>query len=103
MKINGQDRFSERDAEHFRLVEPYNFSNVMPSKFMYTYNFGVNPDSYQPSGTINFSRIDGSSMLFNFNMNSSIPGTNDIDIKIYAINYNILLISNGMGGMKYSD
>jgi hypothetical protein len=103
MKLNGHDRFSERDAEHFRLVEPYNFSNVIPDKFMYTYNFSVNPDSYQPSGAINFSRIDNSSMMFNFNINSSVPGNNDIDIKIYAINYNILTISNGMGGVKYND
>tara|TARA_B110000483_G_C18149477_1_gene524813 strand:+ start:167 stop:1402 length:1236 start_codon:yes stop_codon:yes gene_type:complete len=103
MKLNGHDRFSERSAEHFRLIEPYNFSNVIPDKFMYTYNFGINPDSYQPSGAINFSRIDSSSMFFNFNMNSSVSGTNDIDIKIYAINYNILIISNGMGGVKYND
>lgn len=103
MKINGQDRFSERDAEHFRLVEPYNFGSSIPEKFMYTYNFGINPNSYQPSGAINFSRIDSSSMLFNFNMNSDISETNDIDIKIYAVNYNIFVISNGMGGVKYND
>ena len=103
MKINGQDRFSEREAEHFRLVEPYNFGKVIPKKFIYTYNFGVNTGSYQPSGTINFSRIDNSSMLFKFNTESNVNSENKIDIKIFAINYNVLLIKNGMGGVKYSD
>lgn len=103
MKINGQDRFSEREAEHFRLIEPYNFGKTIPKKFMYTYNFGVNSGNYQPSGTINFSRIDNSSMLFKFNTDTNVNKENKIDIKIFAINYNVLLIKNGMGGVKYSD
>ena len=70
---------------------------------MYTYNFGVNTGSYQPSGTINFSRIDNSNMLFKFNTESSVNVENKIDIKIFAVNYNVLLIKNGMGGVKYSD
>ena len=103
MKINGQDRFSEREAEHFRLIEPYNYGKIIPEKFMYTYNFCINPNSYQPSGTINFSRIDNSNMIFKFNMDSIVNNDNDIDIKIFAVNYNILIIANGMGGVKYSD
>ena len=103
MKINGQDRFSEREAEHFRLIEPYNYGKIIPEKFMYTYNFCINPNSYQPSGTINFSRIDNSNMIFKFNMDSIVNNDNDIDIKIFAVNYNILIIANGMGGTKYSD
>jgi hypothetical protein len=102
MKINGQDRFSEREAEHFRLIEPFNFGTVMPKKFIYNYNFGLN-NNYQPSGTINFSNIDNSNMIFKFNMESNVDHDNHIDIKIFAINYNILKIKNGMGGVMFSD
>lgn len=103
MFVNGMERFSERESEHFRLIEPYNFNNVIPNKFIYTYNFCTNPNSYQPSGSINFSRIDNSSMIFKFNMNSNVDKDNIIDIKIFAINYNILRIANGMGGLLFSD
>ena len=42
-------------------------------------------------------------MLFKFNTDTSVNKENKIDIKIFAINYNVLLIKNGMGGVKYSD
>tara|TARA_B100000795_G_scaffold239348_1_gene200959 strand:- start:3778 stop:5007 length:1230 start_codon:yes stop_codon:yes gene_type:complete len=102
MKLNGMDRFSEREAEHFRLIEPYNFNKIVPNKFIYTYNFCTNPNIYQPSGTINFSRIDNSTIIFKFN-DSNVDKNNKIDIKIFAINYNILRIKNGMGGLVFSD
>ena len=97
MKINGQDRFTEKDFEHFRLLEPLKYGCSVPRKFMYNYNFGVHNDKYQPSGTINFSRIDNSNLLLKFNMNSNVDQDNDIDIKIFATNYNLLRIKNGMG------
>ena len=103
MKINGQDRFTEKEAEHFRLLEPMKYGSTIPRKFMYNYNFGVYNDKYQPSGTINFSRIDNSNMLFKFNMDTSEDQNNDIDIKIFAVNYNILRIKNGMGGVIFND
>lgn len=103
MNINGQERFSEKEAEFFRLVEPYKYGAVIPKKYMYTYNFCVHSDKYQPSGAINFSRIDNSNMIFKFNMDTNTNKDNDIDIKIYAINYNVLKIKNGMGGVIYND
>ena len=42
-------------------------------------------------------------MIFKFNMNSNVDKDNIIDIKIFAINYNILRIANGMGGLLFSD
>ena len=103
MKINGQDRFTEKEAEHFRLLEPMKYGAVIPKKFMYNYNFGLHNDKYQPSGTINFSRIDNTQMLFKFNMDTDEDQNSDIDIKIFAINYNILRIKNGMGGVIFND
>ena len=36
-------------------------------------------------------------------MDTNTNQDNDIDIKIYAINYNVLKIKNGMGGVVYND
>ena len=60
-----------------------------PQKFMYNYNFCVHNDKYQPSGSLNFSRIDNSNLLLKFNMDTDENPDNEIDIKIFAINYNL--------------
>ena len=71
----------------------------MPKKTIYAYNFALNPEEYQPSGTCNFSRIPQA--LFNFN---SIGETLDTkDIFIFAINYNILKIESGHAGLVYAN
>mgnify|MGYP001454704520 CR=1 FL=1 len=103
LKINGQERFSERKAEYFRLVQPYNYGLSIPEKYMYTYNFGIHSHEYQPGGTINFSRIDNSTLTLKFNMDSDVDLEDELDIKIMAINYNILKIKNGTGGLLFSD
>ena len=60
------------------------------------YSFALKPEEHQPSGTCNFSRID----------NAQLTGTTigqDTAINIYAVNYNVLRIMSGMGGLAYSN
>ena len=65
---------------------------------IYCYSFSLNPEEHQPSGTCNFSRIDSKKLIFNDN-----PGNKDTTIKIFAVNYNILRINSGRGGIAYSN
>ena len=62
-------------------------------KDIYVYSFSLEPEEHQPSGSCNFSRIDSSKLLFNKTATIS---------NIYAVNYNILRIMSGMGGLAYS-
>ena len=58
------------------------------------YSFALKPEEHQPSGTCNFSRID----------NAQLVGTGSGSaIDIYAVNYNVLRIMSGMGGLAYSN
>ena len=57
------------------------------------YSFGLKPEEHQPSGTCNFSRIDNAQLVTDSNL------TGDI----YAVNYNVLRIMSGMGGLAYSN
>jgi hypothetical protein len=57
LKLNNQDRFS-REATYFRLVQPYQHFTDIPQSFVYSYSFALNPESENPSGSLNFSRID---------------------------------------------
>ena len=59
------------------------------------YSFSLRPEDHQPSGTCNFSRIDTARLITGANLAS---GDN-----IYAVNYNILRIMSGMGGVAYSN
>ena len=57
------------------------------------YSFAIHPEDHQPSGTCNFSKIDHAKLIF----------TSAVSIKnIYAVNYNVLRIMSGMGGLAYS-
>ena len=61
------------------------------------YSFALNPEEHQPSGTCNFSRIDTAQLVI------KKPTINAGNINIYAINYNVLRIMSGMGGLAYSN
>ena len=65
------------------------------------YSFAINPEEHQPSGTCNFSRIDAAYLEFGRTpMISITPGA---IMNIYAVNYNVLRIMSGMGGLAYSN
>ena len=100
LMLNGHDRFSVRDSDYFRLVQNYQHMEVCPTKTIYSYSFALKPCEHQPSGTCNMSRIDNASLNLTFNTNQK---ANDRVIKIYAVNYNVLRIMSGMGGLAYSN
>ena len=58
------------------------------------YSFALKPEEHQPSGTCNFSRIDNALLKFS----GAVTVAN-----IYAVNYNVLRIMSGMGGLAYSN
>jgi len=98
IKLNGHTRFKERDASYFRLCQPRQAGHKIPTKHIYMYSFALNPEEHQPSGTCNFSRLD--------NAHLSLKDVNDAPnyrLNVYGVNYNILRIMSGMGGLAYSN
>ncbi len=96
LQLNGHDRFSERDGSYFDLVQPYqHHENVPEVRGINVYSFALKPEEHQPSGSCNFSRIDNATLQ----VTSSVVGTT----KIFAVNYNVLRIMSGMGGLAYSN
>ena len=96
--LNGQERFTKRKGDYFRLVIPYQKHTRAPSSFIYVYSFCLKPEEHQPSGTCNFSRLDDAELVINYK-----NGIADLGTHVYAINYNMLNIVNGMGGLAYSN
>ena len=95
--INGIERFSVRDGNYFRLIQPYQKHTRSPNGFIYVYSFSVKPEEHQPSGCSNFSKLNTKEIFLNIQ-----PNTGSQQIRIYALNYNILRIYSGMGGIAFS-
>ena len=111
---NNIDIINRREGSFYNMIQPFQYhtnggliqnnKNRYYNGGYYMYSFCLEPEKYQPSGTINFSRLNN--FLINFKYQKTNPKFTHIDeeyvFNCYAINYNILKIENGMGGLIYS-
>ena len=102
LQLNGQDRFTEREGSYFDKVQPYQHHCRTPSTGINVYSFALRPEEHQPSGTCNFSRIDKATLQLTVSVNT-VTGSNTAQVRVYALNYNVLRIMSGMGGLAYSN
>lgn len=107
LQLNGHDRFSERDGKYFNVVQPYQHHENVPKAGINVYSFALRPEEHSPSGQCNFSRIDAASLnlrLTEATVRDQLTLTpTTARVRIYAINYNILRILSGMGGVAFSN
>ena len=106
LKLNGHDRFAARDWRYFSRVQIHQHhtgpggltadadATGSFSDGIGVYSFALKPEEHQPSGTCNFSRIDNAQFVQTSNGTATI---------VYAVNYNVLRIMSGMGGLAYSN
>lgn len=105
--LNGTDRFSVRPQTYFRLVQPYQHMSRIPSKNIYQYAFGLRPEEWQPSGTCNMSRLDTVTLHYNLAQwttaqRSALGLPQYAQTQLFALNYNVVTVVNGMAGVKYA-
>ena len=99
LKLNGHDRFAEREMSYFTRCQTQQFhTNSPPQSRIGVYSFALKPEEHQPSGTCNFSRIDNAELTLNTGGATTVPTW-----YIFAVNYNVLRIMSGMGGLAYSN
>jgi hypothetical protein len=98
LQLNGHDRFSQRNGRYFNLVQPYQHHTNVPATGINCYSFALKPEDHQPSGTCNFSRIDNATLQL-----THTGATGASKVRVYAVNYNVLRIMSGMGGLAYSN
>ena len=94
-QINGVD-IGEQKAytPHFDMVPSYfTCPFTTPTANPFTIPFCLETVKLQPTGSLNFSRIDS----------ARIVSSNNFVNTLYAVNYNILKIENGMGGLLYAN
>ena len=116
LQLNGHDRFSVRFADYFRKVQNYEHHTRCPrvgkeldindarNQYIYSYSFALSPEEHQPSGTCNFSRIDNAVLQLKYGADTGFEAQElAMNLNIYAVNYNVLRIMSGMGGLAYSN
>ena len=130
LMLNGHDRFSQRSGSYFSWVQPYQHhtrcstTDLRHGSWYGMYSFCLSPEEHQPSGALNFSRIDNAQLKlifkagdtdFSLNHRASSPfggdgsanpthGTEHTrDVYVYALSYNVLRILSGMGGLAFSN
>jgi hypothetical protein len=102
IQLNGQDRFDEREGRYFDKVQPWQHHTRTPSTGINVYSFALKPEEHQPSGTCNFSRIDKATLNLTLSVNT-VRNARTAKVRIYAVNYNVLRVMSGMGGLAYSN
>jgi hypothetical protein len=99
--LNGHDRFDRREGTYFSHVQKHQHHTGSANlDHVYVYSFALNPEEHQPSGTCNFSRIDNAQLRMNIKNGAVAAGR---EVRVYAVNYNVLRIMSGMGGLAYSN
>ena len=97
--LNGTDRFTQRNIKYFTRCQIWDchtgFGSTGIADSIAVYSFALRPEEHHPSGTCNFSRIDTAQLYFSGDYINALT--------IFAINYNVLRIMSGMGGLAYSN
>ena len=129
--LNGKDMTEELPANFYRSVQQYQYHNGFGVNYIkdlaisdyktypnynqsngsgvYSYSFAIKPEEHQPSGSLNFSKLEKAQLKFRIardSTNFTYGGSNNISYKtmnIYAINYNVLRLESGMAGLAFTN
>lgn len=101
LSFNGQEVFTTdtTDTLYAGSIEPFNHYPNFPQRKFYMYSFTAEPHSPKPKGQINFSRIKQILLRLNCGGQSYLPAK---ELRIMAVNYNILRIADGLGGLMFN-
>ena len=100
--INGTALFENSSNVYHHNIVPQMHCTDLPDDVLddlptYSWPFCLSMSKSQPSGTLNFSRIDNAKLLVN-----NVSGGNNLH-RVYAVNFNILRIKNGMAGVAFGN
>ncbi len=99
LTLNGTERMPPRSGQYFRQVQPYQHHTRVPTKYVHCYNFGLEPEATNPTGSCNFSRLEQASLNVTLSPNIDVNGGK---VKVYALGYNVLRYAEGLAGLAFT-
>jgi hypothetical protein len=110
-QINGVDVGEFRslpaymDAAHYYNT-PFGYMHNNQVANVAVISYCLDTSKLQPTGTLNFSRLDTFRLVTDPQLTNGILGLTNQSITspyLYAVNYNVLRIQNGLGGLLYAN
>ena len=100
MFFNSTDRISADVGTpiFLRNVQALEFHTRIPQYLFYMYSFSLAPESDEPTGHVNFSRIDQKNLVLNLN-----PSLANRYITVYALSYNFLTVGNATADVIFKN
>ena len=88
------------DADNLMLSyeQPLKYYTGVTSNNFGVYSFSLKPETYYPTGQVNMSRIAHNLIDIELDTPDASFGHK---VYVYAVNYNVLRISSGLGGLKF--
>lgn len=100
IEFDGNVRIN-KDGEYFLNQQPYEYFKKRGADGNYIYSFSLNPTDYQPSGVCNFSDISNPRIYFKKELHSDGFSEHNYRAYVYIVSYNILVVKNGVGSLKF--
>ncbi len=95
LKFNNQEILNtDYNSPHTQALRKY---TGYPDKFD-IHSFSLTPETYYPTGQVNFSRIAHQWCEITIDRQNN---ANETKVFVYAVNYNVLRIESGLGGLKF--
>ena len=116
--LNSYSVFGKKSARYTNLMVPYQrhsncglhriaatseqFGSPSGSTGINVFSFALEPENHQPTGTLNFSRINNPKLYLEMSaLAISDFGTN-VSFEVYALSYNVLRVMSGMANLAYA-
>jgi hypothetical protein len=90
--------FDTGSSIFLRVIQPLEYHTRIPDRIFYMYSFSIDPEDTDPAGSVNMSLIKNQNYRFTFNTSSA-----NRYIRIYAVSYNFLRISNSSAQIIFSN
>lgn len=101
LDFNNYNRIAKYGYQYFNYVQPYIAHRNTPCDGVNSYSFALSPEELQPSGTCNMSRIPRIRLYLTLNP-TLYEQDISMDVKVFTINYNVLRMMSGLGGVAYT-
>lgn len=95
--LDGKSRTEMLPELYLRIVNSSRYHTNVPSGFVYVMPFCNQPEAIYPNGSLNFSKV--SEAILNIQLREPVP---DCTLTVYALNWNVFNIRNGMAGLLFN-
>ena len=100
--VNGQDlpNIPVADHNYFKYVVPHSCRLSRPNRNIYTYAFSMNPINVEPSGSLDFSKLNSARTLLDIQLKPAAI-TDVYTLHLYYVGYQTFEFNNGFMSLAY--